>query len=180
MGRGPGVEGRCILVSAADFNNDNRCAPVLNVNQLSEMANEPYWHVSLTDKSYAPRWKILDPLIAANPTDYEYGLEWIAYAYPPINVDDIPFCCECRSCGNCIYDGMSGRTNPCFVCMKSGDMKYFSPVGYCRRCGKPLTAAARAILRRRIRGLESRQLQRMREITERGIIHIPADNINKQ
>lgn len=157
------------MVNTRYFDNDGYLL-ALSANQLSEMASEPYWHVSLRNKSAPPRWKVLDPAIAANPSDYGYGVEWVAYAYPPINVDDIPSCGECRSCGNCIYDGMSGYVNPCFSCMESDDMKCFRPVAYCRRCGKPLTTEARAILMGRLGGLESRLQQEMYELIKDGIM----------
>lgn len=62
------------------------CDP-LTMEQLREMGGQPYWHVGLQDDSPEPHWKILDLFVAKHPEDYGYGKRWLAYAYPPANID---------------------------------------------------------------------------------------------
>lgn len=62
------------------------CDPLI-MEQLREMGGQPYWHVGLQDDSPEPHWKILDLFVAKHPEDYGYGKRWLAYAYPPANID---------------------------------------------------------------------------------------------
>lgn len=73
-------------VRSAHFADAGKMQP-LTLEQLREMANKPYWHVGLREESAAPHWSILDPLLAYNPEDYDYGTNWLAYAYPPAHID---------------------------------------------------------------------------------------------
>ena len=73
-------------VRSAHFADAGKMQP-LTLEQLREMANKPYWHIGLREESAAPHWSILDPLLAYNPEDYDYGTNWLVYAYPPSHVD---------------------------------------------------------------------------------------------
>lgn len=59
----------------------------LTLEQLRGMGGQPYWHVGLQEDSHKPHWKILDPFVSKHPEDYGYGKRWLAYAYPPANIE---------------------------------------------------------------------------------------------
>lgn len=60
---------------------------LLTLEQLRDMDGQPYWHVGLQEDSPKPHWKILDPFVSKHPEDYGYGKRWLAYAYPPANIE---------------------------------------------------------------------------------------------
>ena len=57
----------------------------LTEDQLSTMAEKPYWHVSL--QGHGAHWEILEEYVAKRPKDYHYGERWIAYAHEPKSPD---------------------------------------------------------------------------------------------
>lgn len=73
-------------VRSAHFAEAGKMQP-LTVEQLREVVGKPYWHVGLQEDSPKPHWEILDPFVSKHPEDYGYGKRWLAYAYPPANID---------------------------------------------------------------------------------------------
>ena len=61
-------------------------------------------------------------------------------------------CESCISCENCKNSNVGEFCNPCFRCLQSDKKDGFSPVGFCRKCGRPLTDDAWAELEKRLRG----------------------------
>lgn len=53
----------------------------LTLEELRQMAEQPYWHKSL--QSSDERWLILPNAIAEQPEYYHYREAWLAYRYPP-------------------------------------------------------------------------------------------------
>lgn len=70
-------------------------------------------------------------------------------------------CENCISCGNCESATSSAEWYPCDECISEdtpmgliqASMKGFCPVGFCRHCGRPLTAAARERLEKQLRAM---------------------------
>lgn len=54
----------------------------LTLEELKEMEEQPYWHVSLT--GHGDGYKILPEHVAKSPKDYKYGERWLAYRHKPI------------------------------------------------------------------------------------------------
>ena len=93
----------------------------LSVEQLREMVSRPYWHVGLRADSAPPHWSILDPLLAYYPEKYEYGMAWLAYAYPPVK-----FKRGIMSCAGC--DFLDRDRVPCDHCIRAaGYADYYKP-----------------------------------------------------
>lgn len=61
-------------------------------------------------------------------------------------------CESCISCENCKNSNVGEFCNPCFRCLQSDKKDGFSPVGFCRKCGRPLTDDAWDELEKRLRG----------------------------
>ena len=69
-------------------------------------------------------------------------------------------CEDCHSCGNCSHAGSAVDDYPCAECISDrmpnglfqASMRYFHPVGFCQSCGRPLTQAAWAALKKRLMG----------------------------
>ncbi|OUN38631.1 hypothetical protein B5G28_08540 [Faecalibacterium sp. An77] len=80
-----------------------------------------------------------------------YGEVWLAYAHKPINFDAWKPCEKCRSCFSCthVVENAKDSRNACFWC---DHMDKFEPLPHCSKCGRPLTAEAREMLDRRLRG----------------------------
>lgn len=53
----------------------------LTLAELRGMAGKPYWHRSLAGNG--DKWFILPAHVAANPQDYHYGEDWVAYDREP-------------------------------------------------------------------------------------------------
>lgn len=121
----------------------------LRPEELQHMANKPYWHVGLRKHSVPPHWVILDPLIARNPEDYEYGKSWLAYSYQPIDFNDWEPCDDCKepSCDTCAYSSTPKNRLPCSDCYP---YSYYDPSSFCPNCGRPLTDEARKMLESRL------------------------------
>ena len=125
----------------------------LRPEELQHMANKPYWHVGLRKHSVPPHWVILDPLIARNPEDYEYGKSWLAYTYQPIDFSEWEPCCKmCKAkCTDCEHftDKVKGKAEFCKSCKDGSNFK--SPYNsFCPHCGRPLTDRARKMLESRL------------------------------
>lgn len=132
------------------FPDTTKMAP-LTLEQLREMANQPYWHVGLREDSGAPHWSILDPLLAYHPEDYDYGKTWIAYAYQPAHIDREAWepCKKCKSCASCTGSIGDPNSLPCSQCEQYCN---YIPRNFCPECGRPLTPEAWAELEKRLRG----------------------------
>lgn len=78
-----------------------------------------------------------------------YGKLWEAYACPPIGREKWKPCELCESCTNCWFCMNSETGRPCINC---DEYSKFSPVSYCRYCGRPLTSEAWKQLEKRLRG----------------------------
>ena len=80
------------------------------------------------------------------------------YAYPPAHIDReawVPceWCVSCKNCKyDCDYDSDEALTGPCSDCDRGLN---YSPVGFCQKCGRPLTEEAWAEMEemeKRLRG----------------------------
>ena len=121
----------------------------LTLEQLRGMGGQPYWHVGLQEDSHKPHWKILDPFVSKHPEDYGYGKRWLAYAYPPANIEREAWTAEwvkrgsryiCSSCG--------------VRCAEESDETYYYQIlsKFCPNCGKAMTPEAWAELEKQMRG----------------------------
>lgn len=118
----------------------------LTIEQMRDMGGKPYWHVGLRKDSEPPHWAIMDPMIAKNIDDYFYGERWIAYAYPPANIDLEAWTAEW-------VDNDDSEEMMC-KCSKCGyPVSYFwGKTRFCPGCGKAMTPEALNMLEKRLRG----------------------------
>ncbi len=134
----------------------------LTMEQLREMEGQPVW-VKMKTIHELTGWAIVH-------MDYQMeairlwvkGGGWIrfnidemeVYAYHPAHIDWKAWepCESCISCENCKNSNVGEFCNPCFRCLQSDKKDGFSPVGFCRKCGRPLTDDAWAELEKRLRG----------------------------
>lgn len=126
----------------------------LSIEQLREMAGQPYWHIGLQDDSPKPRWKILDPFVAKHPEDYGYGKRWLAYAYQSAHIDweALQGSWEGESDGyadgELVYDVW--RCGDCGHVEETDDPDLLPR--FCPSCGRAMTPEALAELEKRLRG----------------------------
>lgn len=84
-----------------------------------------------------------------------YGITWLAYAYPPAHIDWESWepCGECApSCSWCKNNNESSKGIP-KVCKECNHYSNYVPeYKFCCECGRPLTQEAREELRKRILG----------------------------
>lgn len=79
----------------------------------------------------------------------DYGRTWVAYPYRMIYREAWEPCEMCETCSNC-WGAMNQKYwLPCNKCVEFSE---FSPVGYCRYCGRPLTEDAWAEREKQIGG----------------------------
>ena len=142
-------------VRSAHFADAGKMQP-LTLEQLREMANKPYWHVGLREESAAPHWSILDPLLAYNPEDYDYGTNWLAYAHPPAHIDREAWTAKWEEDGECYHkpyrvrDVEKWKKYKCSKCGYKAGRR--SSQKYCPSCGRAMTPEAWAELEKRLRG----------------------------
>lgn len=75
-------------------------------------------------------------------------IETLQIVDDPANLDNWEPCELCQSCNNCWFSQNNKSGGPCIKC---DDYSEFSPVGFCRYCGLPLTKEAKAALEKRFR-----------------------------
>lgn len=139
----------------------------MTIEQLRKMDGQPVWIVEWPEWGH---WELSEDAedyiidrrkefygLKQNATEGKYGLHkrgWLAYAYPPAHIDREAWkpCELCISCENCKNSNVGEFCNPCFRCLQSDKKDGFSPVGFCRECGQPLTEEAWAELEKRLRG----------------------------
>lgn len=121
-----------------------RLEPVgpLTLDQLREMDGKPVWVKCLNSKKYTDPpigWRIMERSITGTIgvwngescfAERDYGVDWLAYAYPPAHIDREAW-------------------EPCELCEKQ--RKVFNE-DFCGNCGRPLTQEAWAELEKRLRG----------------------------
>lgn len=133
-------------VRSAHFAEAGKMQP-LTVEQLREVVGKPYWHVGLQEDSPKPHWEILDPFVSKHPEDYGYGKRWLAYAYPPANIDREVWTAEW------IYPESKWSLPRCSKCeCNSKDAQYGHKDNFCPKCGRAMTPEAWAELEKRLRG----------------------------
>lgn len=86
----------------------------------------------------------------------DYGKTWLAYAWPPVHIDQEAWepCGECKThCGICANYGGWDRYGKPKVCEDCKDHSNFlADDNFCSHCGRPLTPEAWAELEKRIGG----------------------------
>lgn len=148
-----------------DYFPDTTKMVPLTLEQLREKINEPVY-LYIYDTALASGWHILktvteDKIIFRGRNTVYVPISSIGkcfdlYSYPSAHIDRETWkpCYACKSCGNCeeAWKATGERINyahPCYSCL---DESNFRPVGFCRKCGRPLTPEAWAMREKRLRG----------------------------
>lgn len=133
----------------------------LTMEELRNMNGKPVWVKCCNPQKYISPpigWRILEKSVTGHfgvwdgescLAERDYGTYWFAYACEPIKIDRIKWdMCElCKTCSNC-WGAMDDKHGiPCNTCVEFSN---FSPVSYCRYCGRPMTEQAWKELERKI------------------------------
>ncbi len=153
-----------LQILPGSFGGPDKMRP-LTLEQLQEMDGEPVWVKPKDAKEYADvaGWCVcIDGEVQIPGCEYfswrfeNYGITWIAYAYPPANIDREAW----RPCGAC----KSGKITihvPEFramaVCNQHMDHEAFDltlRLKFCPWCGRPMTPEAWSELEKRLRRMK--------------------------
>lgn len=137
----------------------------LTIEQLREMNGQPVWVQTPGIERYG-RWVIVAGVDTENGQqtlycreDYtcrNYGITWLAYAYPPAHIDREAWAAEWEESGECnhkpyrVRDAAKWKKYKCSKCgYKAGRL---NSQNYCPSCGRAMNPESLAILEKRLRG----------------------------
>lgn len=131
----------------------------LTLEQLRQMDGEPVWVKCLNSKKYTDPpigWRIVERSITGTIgvwngescfAERDYGVDWLAYAYPPARIDREAWE-PCEFCGKADFGEYGfeiGRSYFKIACaLGSWRFQTEEQFHFCPKCGRPLTEKARA------------------------------------
>ena len=153
-----------LRILPGNFGRPDKPGP-LTLEQLQEMVGEPVWVKPKDAKEYADvaGWCVcLDGEVQIPGCECfswrfeNYGITWIAYAYPPAHVDREALCGEWQgeadgyADGNLVYDYW--RCGDCGHVEETDDPDLLP--NFCPDCGLAMTEKAWSMLEKRLRGMK--------------------------